>query len=151
MARRLSNPADRLPLLERLGQLRPDSQRRWGTLDVGRMLAHLADAFRVAMGEVPEPTTSRSTPLRLAPFRWLALRLPFPLPRNAPSNPAFFVTPADEFEKNRSALLEAIKRFLAAPEERFRVEHPLFGTMRRDDWDLLAWRHIDHHLQQFGV
>lgn len=151
MPHRLTDPASRQLLLDRINLLAPESQRRWGTLGVGAMLAHLADGFRIAMGEMPEPTRSRRTPLRLAPVRWLVLRLPAPLPRNAPSDPAFFVTSAGEFEHDRQDLLETIDRFVAAPAERRWPSHPLFGRMNKGEWDLLAWRHVDHHLQQFGV
>lgn len=29
--------------------------------------------------------------------------------------------------------------------------HPSFGRMRPKDWDVLQYRHFDHHLRQFGV
>lgn len=30
-------------------------------------------------------------------------------------------------------------------------KHPFFGEMTEDQWDVLLWKHLDHHLQQFGV
>ena len=27
----------------------------------------------------------------------------------------------------------------------------LWGKMTHEDWDKLMWRHLDHHLRQFGV
>jgi len=29
--------------------------------------------------------------------------------------------------------------------------HPFFGKMNIAEWDGLTWKHIDHHLKQFGV
>jgi hypothetical protein len=29
--------------------------------------------------------------------------------------------------------------------------HPLFGALSRNDWARLIWKHIDHHMRQFGV
>ena len=37
---------------ERLHQLTPDQQPRWGRMDAGRMLAHLTDACRMATGDL---------------------------------------------------------------------------------------------------
>jgi hypothetical protein len=27
----------------------------------------------------------------------------------------------------------------------------LWGKMTQEDWDELMWKHLDHHLRQFGV
>jgi len=29
--------------------------------------------------------------------------------------------------------------------------HTFFGRMTADEWGILMYKHIDHHLQQFGV
>ena len=29
--------------------------------------------------------------------------------------------------------------------------HPFFGRMTGEEWDRLLWKHLDHHLRQFGV
>jgi hypothetical protein len=30
-------------------------------------------------------------------------------------------------------------------------DHPVFGRMRGSSWGVLVYRHMDHHLRQFGV
>jgi hypothetical protein len=30
-------------------------------------------------------------------------------------------------------------------------EHFIFGAMTMEQWNALQWKHIDHHLRQFGV
>lgn len=44
-----------------------------------------------------------------------------------------------------------MERFGAAPAEDLAPVHPAFGRMRRADWGIWAWRHLDHHLRQFGA
>jgi Protein of unknown function (DUF1569) len=29
--------------------------------------------------------------------------------------------------------------------------HPIFGKMTKEEWSKGTWKHLDHHLQQFGV
>ncbi len=29
--------------------------------------------------------------------------------------------------------------------------HPFFGNLNSEEWDTLNWKHLDHHLRQFGV
>src|SRR5262245_12124546 len=57
--RTLLNRSDRDSILERLRRVRPESRASWGALDAPRMLCHIADQLRVALGDVPsEPTHS---------------------------------------------------------------------------------------------
>jgi hypothetical protein len=48
-------------------------------------------------------------------------------------------------------VFELIERFATTPPEKLGVVHPSFGRMRPRDWDVLQYRHLDHHLRQFGV
>ncbi|MDX2191835.1 MAG: DUF1569 domain-containing protein [Gemmatimonadales bacterium] len=121
----------------------------WGTMDPPRMLAHLVDSFRMAYGELP--VTPKDMPLaRLAPVRWLILRV-LPMPRNAPTVREIVERPARGLEEERVAFLALLERFPTHPFDTVPTAHPLFGPLSRDDWGTLAWKHIDHHLRQFGV
>jgi hypothetical protein len=30
-------------------------------------------------------------------------------------------------------------------------KHPVFGKLTKEQWSKATWKHIDHHLKQFGV
>jgi hypothetical protein len=49
--RTLLNDRDEKEVLDRLSRVRPDSQRRWGSMSAHQMICHLSDSFRVALGE----------------------------------------------------------------------------------------------------
>jgi hypothetical protein len=72
-------------LRERLGRLRPDSSRQWGTLTPHEMLCHLCDATAMVLGTRPRavPVPQRHRPL----FKALALWAPIPWPHGRPTNP----------------------------------------------------------------
>ena len=48
----LMNTHDLKALLDRIDRLRPDAKAAWGRLDAARMLCHLGDQLRVALGEI---------------------------------------------------------------------------------------------------
>jgi hypothetical protein len=77
-----------------------------------------------------------------------------PLRRNSPSSPELF--PADstkcEFKTERSRLIAAIESFASqGPAGCCRHPHPFFGPLNPEQWAILMYKHIDHHLRQFGV
>jgi hypothetical protein len=49
--RTLLNDRNQKEVLDRLSKVRPDSRRRWGSMSAHRMICHLSDSFRVALGE----------------------------------------------------------------------------------------------------
>lgn len=148
--RSLYDPAGRRSILERLTALTPDCRRGWGKMDPAQLLPHLASGLRMALGErkVEGRTPGR---VRGAIWRYLAIhRLPWPEGRiQAP--PGAFSTPSAGWARDRDILLELIERFAAAPPDALAQTHPTFGRMRPHDWDVLQYRHLDHHLRQFGM
>jgi hypothetical protein len=114
-----------------------------------QLLPHLADQLRMALGDV-EVKGARGA-LRFAPMRYLLVHLlPWPKGR-AQAPPEAFTTSPSEWEADRARLLECIERFAATPGEKLQPVNPVFGRMTGRDWDVLSYRHLDHHLQQFGV
>jgi hypothetical protein len=57
-------------------------------------------------------------------------------------------TPPGNWETDCAALCRRIAEF--ARRQKF-AEHPIFGTMSLSDWFIWGYRHVDHHLRQFGV
>ena len=148
--RSLRDPAGRASILTRLAALTPSHSRRWGRMEPIQLLPHLATALRVALGE---QKLGGSPPGRLrgVVWRYLAIhRLPWPEGKiQAP--PGAFNTPSLGWERDREVVAALIDRFATAPLETLTAVHPMFGRMRPQDWDVLQYRHFDHHLRQFGV
>lgn len=144
--------ADRESLIARLELLRPDSPRRWGIMDASQVVAHMADPLRVAIGDrAAQPMKSVfSNPLVSAMAVWWA-----PWPKGAPTAEEFIQgkkgTPPVEFERDKQVLLLAIHRFANHPENDAFAPNPVFGKLSRRAWGRLMWRHVDHHLRQFGL
>lgn len=145
-------------LVERLDQLRPDTPRRWGTLTAGEMVCHLGDAHET----VVESETAPAQPLRppgsprLRPLvKWLALYAPLPWPKGVKTlkhvDPRSEGTRPDDFDRDRERAISSLRRLAAAHASELAQRHFLFGPMSRRDWHRWAYRHVTHHLRQFGL
>lgn len=143
----LLDDAQRTQLLQRLRRVRPDATPAWGTLNAPRMVCHLADQLRVALGDVPcKPVHNLATRTLL---KHLVCNTGFSPPRGK-------VQTAPEMLASRPATWEADLDACAALVERVgtgaaHAVHPMFGPLTPEQWGRLCWKHIDHHLVQFGV
>ncbi|MEP7325016.1 MAG: DUF1569 domain-containing protein [Gemmatimonadota bacterium] len=148
--RSLRDPAGRSAILDRLARLTPAHERRWGKMEPAQLLPHLGEGLRMALGERRmEGPIKRG--LGALIFRYLAIHR-FPWPEGKiPAPRGTFKTPSAGWEQDRKLLIELIERFAAAEPGLFAVEHPSFGRMRPKDWDVLQYRHLDHHFRQFGA
>lgn len=149
----LGRPQDRAELVTRLGKLTPQSERRWGRMNVHQMVCHLADACRMALAQ--KAVSDDSSVLKRTAIKWLALYAPMQwrpgiLTRPeidqqiAGTCPGDFGTDLAEVE----TLLDAIATNSL---RRTWPDHPVFGKMSPSQWLRWAYLHTDHHLRQFGV
>jgi hypothetical protein len=136
----------------RLAQLKPDSQRQWGTMGLGQTLAHCTAGIQMAVGELPSsprlligrllgPIAKRSMLVKGQPMR-----------RNSKTDKTVLVTGERDFETERQRLLKTIDRFVAdGPTTCSKDPHFFFGRLTPVEWSALVYQHLDHHLRQFGV
>ena len=72
--------------------------------------------------------------------------------KNSPTAPEFIRNQPCDFEQSKSELITKISILATDGAQSIKVNtHPFFGEMSTDDWDKLMWKHLDHHLRQFGV
>ena len=141
---------DREALLARLAQLRPDSPRQWGTMTPAQALRHCALALETATGD--RPMKQKLIGKILAPLVRKSILGEKPFSRNSPTDPSFRVADDRDFAADRTRLAELMARFVErGPAEAEKAPHAFFGKLSGDEWGTLMYKHIDHHLQQFGV
>jgi hypothetical protein len=141
--------SEREALLARLSSLRPDSKRQWGKQELVQMLAHCQQPLRVALGDL-ELRRSLIGLLfgGIAKKKLLADK---PWDRNMPTAPEFKVAGSGDIEKERQTLAGLVQRFEGGPDVLTKKTHPFFGVLTPEQWDRLQWKHLDHHLRQFGA
>jgi hypothetical protein len=136
----------------RLGKLEPQSERHWGKMTPSQMLAHCSVSMQWAVGDVvPEklPLPARLLGRLVKPF---ALRNEDPLRKNSPTAKSLVVSDERDFGKERERLSILIDKFVAGGVAGCtKNPHSFFGQMTPEEWSILTYKHLDHHLRQFGV
>ena len=150
----ISNPGTLEQLLQRLRRLTPDSERRWGTMTPGEMLCHLGDASDGVLGRRKPPGIENRKVLPL-PVVWVLLYTPLPFPKGVETrsgvNPKKEGTRPGNFEQDRARVLSGLQGLAVAPAEALPQTHFRFGKMSLRAWHHWAFKHVDHHLRQFGL
>jgi hypothetical protein len=139
-------------LRTRLRKLEPHTERRWGKMTAAQMLAHCSLSMQWAVGElVPEkgPLPARLIGRLIKP---IVLRNDDPFRQNSPTASSLIVTGERDFDRERSRLSELIDKFAAGGAAGCTGNpHSFFGKLTPDEWAILTYKHLDHHLRQFGV
>jgi len=135
-------------IIERINKLTVHTQRQWGKMNVAQMLAHVQKPIGIAFG-THQPKGSFLLRL-LGPLFKSGLWNETPYKQGLPTDPTFIMTNEEkDFEKEKISLLEMIDRF---SETNIASEkHPVFGKLTKENWSKATWKHLDHHLRQFGV
>jgi hypothetical protein len=138
-------------LAERLEQLRPDSHRLWGKMTAPQALAHCAVAMEWAVGDAHPPRMLIGRLIGGLAKR-KTMRNDDPFPRNSPTAPTLLISDERDLAVERARLRRLIERFAAAgPEGCSTHPHSFFGQLTPDEWAVLMYKHVDHHLRQFGA
>jgi hypothetical protein len=136
-------------LLQRLDALTPQSQRLWGKMSVAQMLKHLTVPYNDLLEDKQRPPKNR-----------LLGRLLFkpimtgekPYRKNSPTAPQFIIADEPDFEQACQALKEKMQAIHARGAAYFEgKEHYFLGKLSAREWSNMLYKHLDHHLRQFGV
>jgi hypothetical protein len=147
----LYEPAQVQEVKGRIALLKPDSQRLWGTMSASQAVAHCSAGMEMALGDKNPP---RAFAGRLLGWivKPLALKDDAPMRRNTPTMPELVVRGERNLGAERERLVALIDRFAAAgPAGCTTHPHSFFGPLTPNEWAILTYKHLDHHLRQFGV
>ena len=145
------DPSTAAHIFERIEQLQSDTAAQWGKMNVAQMLTHCQQPLKLALGEVRGKRTLISL-LFGGYARKSFVERDAPFKKNLPTDKNFIVADARVFQEEREKLVAYLQRFLAAGPDGMNPEpHPFFGKMTGKNWGVLTWKHLDHHLRQFGV
>ena len=134
--------------LARLHILEENSQKQWGKMSVGQMLHHCQGTFNIML----EKDDYGLKPNFLAKlFFKKMLYNDTPYRKNLPT--AKFLKEYDpkNFEIEKKKLLALLKEFNDNSEKEEWKPHPGFGYFTKQQWGQMQYKHLDHHLKQFGV
>ena len=149
MAASIWDASVRSAIAGRAQRVSAESKPEWGRMNAAAMMAHINDALRMALGELP--VKSKNLPLRYKPIRTLFIYY-LPMPKGAPTAPELIARcPNAVLEDEKRAFAELIDRVAAVPPGAAMAAHPAFGDLSYEEYGALIAKHTDHHLRQFGV
>lgn len=149
--RHLFEPGAAAEIKARLRNLRPDSERQWGTMNPAQALAHCVGGLEQALGDRKPPRMLAGRLMGWA-IKPLALGNDAPMRRNSPTVPELVVTDARDLDVERERLIALLDRVAAAgPAGCTTHPHSFFGRLTGQEWGVLMYKHLDHHLRQFGA
>ena len=146
----LFDASDRAEMLRRIERVQPDSRAQWGKMNASQMLAHCQAPLRVASGEVKLPRSFLGVVLgRLVKKKATG---PVPYDRNLPTHKSFIIRDARDHAVERDRLIALVRAHGEGGAQKLTsAPHPFFGRMSVEQWQNLMWKHLDHHLRQFGA
>ena len=143
----LFEPEIKQELIDRINSLSNQSQAKWGKMNVAQMLAHCQLPVLAAYGK--HEIKGNLLIKLLGPLFKNTLFNSTPYKKGLPTDKSYIVTVEKEFEKEKSGLLELLSQFSEI--NIIDGKHPVFGKMTKEQWSKAIWKHIDHHLRQFGA
>ena len=145
----LCEATENTAFVRRIESLDANTAPEWGKMTAPQMLAHCQGPFRVAAGQLRLKRALIGRIFgKLAKKKFVTSDAPFG--HNSPTDPRFVFPDAHDFAHEQSELLELLRGF-GETGVVTRDPHPFFGPMTEEEWDRLLWKHLDHHLRQFGV
>ncbi len=137
-------------LITRINTLTPNSQRQWGKMDVAQMMAHCSAAIEANLGEGAGKQGLLGRIFGKMAKKSVVSEEPFK--QGLPTDKSFVIIGAKEFQEEKQRLTTMLSRLSAtAPANLAKNPHPFFGKMTESEWNSLNYKHMDHHLRQFGA
>lgn len=138
-------------LIARINELSPSTRGQWGKMSVDQMLAHVNVPYIMVYDNVfPKPGPIKTFVFKL--FVKGAVVGPKPYARNGPTAPAFKMVGAKDFGREKERLVGYLRRVQSDGAKAFEgLPSHSFGPLTSSEWNTLFYKHLDHHLTQFGV
>ena len=137
-------------VLERLDRISKETVPNWGKMNAGQMTRHCQLPLETALGKKKIEKPNFLMTLLIKSFK-KSMYNDKPWKKSSPTPKAFQVTDERDFQKEATQLKALINEFCATRDQKEREPHPAFGYFTYDQWGQMQYKHLDHHLRQFGV
>lgn len=138
--------------INRINNLTPETQRKWGKMSVDQVLAHLNVAYDLTFTPEKFPKPSFIAKFLLSKFVKPKITNEIPYKQSLPTSPVFIIADERNFEEEKAKLIGNIQRVQQLGREAFEGKENInFGKMTAQCWNNMFAKHLNHHLEQFGV
>ena len=137
-------------IIERVNNLQPDNKARWGEMNATEMLFH----SNLCNEEIFQPILpSEKTTMKQYLLRILALYIVPNFKKGIKGDvkkETVGKIRREDFTRQKGRFIELVNRF-AEHKGELTLPHIAFGNISTKEWGMAAYKHMDHHLRQFGV
>lgn len=141
-----------MELKKRIHTLTPESAKQWGKMNSSQMLRHCRKIIDISCGDIILPKIHPLLKVIGIITKHEMYIFGNGIPRSMPTFKEVVVTERCNFEKSKVELIEALDRCVEKARcKQLLYEHALFGRMSSKRWGFMHYKHLNHHLKQFGV
>lgn len=139
-------------IIRRINALTPETQPLWGKMSVAQMLAHCSVTYEMIYEPNKHPAPGAFAKLMLKLFVKGIVVNEAPYKKSSRTAPAFLMTEPKIFETEKTRLIDYLKKTVQMGENFFDgKESHSFGKLNKAEWNNMFYKHLNHHLSQFGV
>ncbi len=138
-------------LIDRINTLSPTSKALWGKMNAPQMLAHCNVTYEIVFDNIhPKPNAIIKFVLKLLVKNKVVSEAPYT--QNGQTAPQFIIKTNKDFEVEKCRLIDFIKQSQSLGEAYFNNKaSDSFGVLSATEWNNMFYKHLHHHLNQFGV
>ena len=138
-------------LIVRINTLSPDSQSLWGKMNVSQMLAHCNVTYALIYdGNYKKLAGVKKLLIRAFVKPLVVSEKPFK--KNSPTSSIFKMREEKDFDVEKTRLLDYLDKTQKFGKDHFENKESVsFGKLTSKEWNTIFYKHLNHHLNQFGV
>lgn len=138
-------------LVNRIQKLSQESVAHWGKMNVSQMLKHCTIPYvQIFNDDAPKAPFLMRTMVRL--FFKKSMTNETPYKENLPTAPNFIIANSPDIEETKAELINFIHKTYKLGADYFEGKnHSTLGKLSAVEWNNMLFKHLDHHLRQFGV
>jgi hypothetical protein len=146
------SPETTVELATRISSLTNETPALWGKMNAGQMLSHCCVAYQQVLGEnTDKPGMIMKWMLKTFFKQSMVNEVPYR--PNLPTGPTFVrLNQNFDIETEKGKLIAYVQKIQELGPEQLSARPSLsLGKLSAMEWNNLLYKHIDHHLRQFGV
>ena len=139
-------------VIARINELNSDSQPLWGKMSVDQMLAHCNVTYEYVFEPDKYKKPNAFVGLMLKLFVKGIVTNEKPYKKSSQTAPDFIIQGNKDFDAEKSRLIDFIQKTQALGAQHFDgLASHSFGKLDTKAWNNMFYKHLNHHLEQFGV
>jgi len=135
---------------QRIAQVYPNKLPKWGEMNPAQMMHHCQKPLEIVLQKTTVKKPNVFMRILMKSFKGM-LYNDKPWRQNLPTAKEFIVTETKDFEVEKAHLKSLLEEFKQKDKNQALPPHPIFGAFTTEQWGKMQYKHLDHHLRQFGA